>query len=61
VSQVEDNTSSVFQLDDGTNGLVPCAPPGDGDSQGIMSDRLDRRVLLQCYVCGAWLRGKQTL
>jgi len=44
------------KLDDGAVGLLPSTPPGDGDKCTGSS-----REALQCYVCGAWLRGRQTL
>jgi len=44
------------KLDDGADGLLRSGPPGDGDKCTGSSQKP-----LQCYVYGAWLRGRQTL
>jgi len=46
----------MHQLDGGSDNLQPCGQPGSGDKIMIAV-----REQLQCYVCGSWLRGRQTL
>jgi len=56
VSSFTNNLSSMPTLDNGDNGLLSSAPPGDDDKCTGSS-----RETLRCYICGAWLRGRRTL
>jgi len=46
-----------MQLDSGADGFMAHIPHAANDDKGVATGR----DLLQCYMCGAWLRGRQTL
>lgn len=57
VSQLGNDALSMQQLDAEATGLLACAPQaGDCERGGAAV-----RELIQCHMCGAWLRGRQTL
>jgi len=57
MSQFGNDASSVQQLDAGADGLAACALPAADVEQGGAAVR----GLIQCHMCGVWLRSRQTL